>query len=225
MSNTRLLPSQSASSPPPQDKPAGAPRRASMQQIFRAAEHLFGRDGYKGTSMAAIAAGAGLPKANIHYYFGTKEDLYRAVLENILVDWLDDATLWIREDLTPREGLEGYIRAKIAFSRDRPDASRIFAHEVLQGAPHINQFLGTSLRIHVQNLDKIFTAWQRAGLMRPIPTTHLMFCIWSMTQTYADMNAQIVAVLGTPTLETQDYEDAAATITALVLGGCQLPAH
>lgn len=217
----------SASSPPfvprpvrRQEQAAGAPRRASTQQIFRAAERLFGRDGFKGASMAAIAAEAGLPKANIHYYFGTKEELYRAVLENILTDWLADATVWIRPDQTPRAALEGYIRAKLAFSRERPDASRIFAHEVLQGATHISVFLQTSLRRHVEELDETFRAWQRAGAMRAVSGPHLMFCLWAMTQTYADMGAQIGAVLGQRTLREQDYEDAARTILMLVMAGC-----
>ncbi|MBB2204494.1 TetR/AcrR family transcriptional regulator [Gluconacetobacter takamatsuzukensis] len=203
------------------DRPAGAPRRASTGQILRAAEREFGRDGYKGASMAAIAAAAGLPKANIHYYFGTKEDLYRAVLENILDNWLGDATVWIHPDATPRAALEGYVRAKIAFSRERPDASRIFAHEVLQGAPNIQGYFNTALRQHVQTLEDVFRAWQRAGQMRPINGAHLMFCIWAMTQTYADMSAQVCAVLGKATLAEKEYDDAATTIIALVLNGIE----
>ncbi|GBQ30906.1 TetR family transcriptional regulator [Gluconacetobacter sacchari DSM 12717] len=204
-----------------QDRPAGAPRRASTGQILRAAEREFGRDGYKGASMSAIAAAAGLPKANIHYYFGTKEDLYRAVLENILDDWLADATVWINADASPRAALEGYVRAKIAFSRDRPDASRIFAHEVLQGAPNIQGYFDTALRRHVRTLEEVFTLWQRNGLMRPINGPHLMFCIWAMTQTYADMSAQVCGVLGKTVLAKQDYDDAATTIIGLVLNGIE----
>ncbi|GAA4504504.1 TetR/AcrR family transcriptional regulator [Gluconacetobacter tumulicola] len=203
------------------ERSAGAPRRASTGQILRAAEREFGRDGYKGASMSAIAAAAGLPKANIHYYFGTKEDLYRAVLENILDNWLGDATVWIHAGASPRAALEGYVRAKIAFSRDRPDASRIFAHEVLQGAPNIQTYFNGALRQHVQTLEDVFRIWQRSGQMRPINGSHLMFCIWAMTQTYADMSAQIGAVLGKATLASQDYDDAASTIIALVLNGIE----
>ncbi|MBB2165689.1 TetR family transcriptional regulator [Gluconacetobacter sp. 1b LMG 1731] len=205
-----------------QERPVGAPRRASTGQILRAAEREFGRDGYKGASMAGIAAAAGLPKANIHYYFGTKEDLYRAVLENILDNWLGDATVWIHADATPRAALEGYIRSKIAFSRDRPDASRIFAHEVLQGAPNIQNYFNTSLRDYAQTLEDVFSIWQRTGQMRPINGAHFLFCIWAMTQTYADMSAQVCTVLRKPALAEQDYNDAANTIITLILNGIEM---
>ena len=53
----------------------------------QAAEDEFARHGYKGTSMNTIAASAGLPKANLHYYFTNKLGLYVAVLSNILELW------------------------------------------------------------------------------------------------------------------------------------------
>ena len=68
-------------------KPASRIRQKNEQAILQAAEDEFARHGYKGTSMNTIAASAGLPKANLHYYFTNKLGLYIAVLSNILELW------------------------------------------------------------------------------------------------------------------------------------------
>jgi len=200
---------------------AGVPRRANTRQILAAAEHVFGRHGFHGASMIEIAREASLPKANIHYYFRTKEDLHRAVLEHILSEWLHDADAWLTPGNSARKGFEGYIRAKMTFSRRRPDASRLFAYEVLQGAPNIQAYLSTTLRAHVAGIARTFEAWKARGEMRAdIDANHLMFALWGMTQTYADMSAQMCAVLGRPALTAQDHETSIATILTMVLDSC-----
>ncbi|MCQ8240890.1 TetR family transcriptional regulator C-terminal domain-containing protein [Rhizosaccharibacter radicis] len=197
----------------------GLPRRLSTEQILRAAEAVFAAHGYAGATMAAIAERAGLPKANLHYYFRSKEQLYRAVLEDILATWLADADHWIVPERDPAEALAGYIRVKMRLSRARADASRIFAGEMLGGAAHVRDFLSIELRAHVERLDDTFRHWIAAGRMRPLPGKHLMFCIWAMTQSYADFSVQMQAVLGRAgTLEEQDFEDATRMVLQLVLG-------
>jgi TetR/AcrR family transcriptional regulator len=198
----------------------GLPRRNSTGQILRAAEAVFASSGFGGATMAAIADAASLPKANLHYYFGSKEALYRAVLEDILSTWLADADVWIVAERTAREGLEGYIRAKMAWNRSRAEASRIFAGEMLAGGAHIKHFLNVELRAHVARMETVFAHWIAAGAMRPISTQHLLFCIWAMTQSYADFAPQMESVLGrTDGLEAGDYALGCETILSLVLGG------
>jgi TetR/AcrR family transcriptional regulator len=195
-------------------------RQASVDQILAAAEDVFARCGFEGATMAQLAAAAGLPKANLHYYFGTKERLYRAVLEGILAMWLEDAAAWITPDRHPAEGLAGYVRAKMAHSRTRPQASRIFAGELLRGAPRIMHYLGLELRRRVDALAPVIAGWSDAGLMDAIDPMHLVFCIWAMTQTYADFDVQIRAVLGKVALDDAEFAVATETVVTLVLKGC-----
>ncbi|GBR47673.1 TetR/AcrR family transcriptional regulator [Gluconobacter roseus] len=198
----------------------GIPRQAAEAAILAAAERVFGLHGFRGASVNEIAREAGVPKPNIHYYFGTKEELYCSVLENIMTFWLRDADDWLVPERRAREGFEGYIRAKMAFSRERPDASRIFAYEVLQGAGNIHHYLSTTLREHVARRARTFEVWHRERQMPAIDPVHLMFAIWSMTQAYADMSAQISAVTGHAVLHDSDFEAGLQTILRLVLGFC-----
>jgi len=195
-------------------------RQVSVEQILAAAEDVFAEHGFEGATMAQLAAAAGLPKANLHYYFGTKERLYRAVLEGILALWLEDAAAWITPDRHPAEGLAGYVRAKMAHSRTRPQASRIFAGELLRGAPRIMHYLGLELRRRVAELAPVIARWSAAGLMDPIHPVHLLFNIWAMTQTYADFDVQIRAVLGKVVVDDAEFATATETVVTLVLKGC-----
>jgi TetR/AcrR family transcriptional regulator len=218
--DTAASPFVRGSAEAPDSSDAGAARRDAMATILVAAEHVFSRRGFEGARMAEIAAEAGLPKANLHYYFGTKERLYRAVLEDIVTQWLDAAAHWIVPQLHPAEALAGYVRAKLDDARARPGASRIFAGEVLRGAPVLMPFLRNELRRRVAEMDGVIRGWIARGLMDQVAPPHLFFCVWAMTQTYADFDGQIRAVLGPETSDDQIFADAAQTVTRLVLQGC-----
>ena len=58
------------------------------ERIIRAATGVFSRKGYDGARVDEIAREAGLPKGNVLYYFKTKKDLYRVVIEQVLDLWL-----------------------------------------------------------------------------------------------------------------------------------------
>lgn len=205
----------SAPSHPPRKKRTTVPRRNNTRQILDAAEKVFAAHGLSGARVSDIAEACNLPKANIHYYFRTKEDLYRATLQQLLEDWLSDADRWLSADCTPQEGLTGFIRAKMEFSRLRPEASRLFAHELLSGGPYVRDFCADTLRKHVEARVEVFSQWQAQGLIGPIDPVHFLFCLWAMTQAYADMQVQMAAVLGKPQLEACDYDAGTRTITQL----------
>ena len=66
-------------------------REENENAILEAAEQVFAEYGFSGATTSRIADRAGIPKANLHYYFPTKEDLYRRVIDNIFNIWLDAA--------------------------------------------------------------------------------------------------------------------------------------
>jgi TetR/AcrR family transcriptional regulator len=200
----------------------GRIRQAHEAAILTAAETVFARAGFGGATMAEIAAQAGLPKANLHYYFRSKQALYRAVLHNILSLWLAD-TDRITAEADPREALAHYVRAKMRWTAQRPDASRTFANELLHGAQEIGQTLRTELRALVADKAAVIDTWVAQGRMAPVDSTHLFFTIWAVTQTYADFETQVCAVLGTPGLDESQLERATDHVLGFVLRGCGLP--
>lgn len=208
---------------PGTDASQGQIRQSNERVILAAAESIFARAGFGGATMAAIAQASGLPKANLHYYFGSKEALYREVLARILRDWLAP-THGITLDADPRTALEQYIRAKMALSAQRPDGSKVFANELLHGAPVVKELLSTELRKLVQGKAAVVQAWVDAGRMAPVDGMHLFFTIWAATQTYADFDVQVTAVLGRKNLNENEHARATEHVVSLILRGCGLSA-
>lgn len=199
-----------------------AKSRARIEaNIRKAAEEVFAEMGFEGASTSLIAKRAGLPKANLHYYFKTKNDLYQFVLRDIIELWLNTAQE-IQPDSDPATALAHYIAQKIDLARDRPIASRVFANEVLHGAPRFDRFMRQDLKDWVDRKSGIIEEWIGAGRIDKLDPKHLFFMIWSTTQTYADFATQIAAVLGRRELIEADYQLAATQITAIILKGCGL---
>lgn len=197
------------------------PRAEAEARILTAAEEVFATAGFKGATMQAIADRAGLPKANLHYYFNTKTQLYRTVLAAVLDRWLE-AFRHIQAEADPATALAAYIAEKMAASRDRPLASKLFATEVIQGGVHLDDRLSGRLRLLVAEKSAVLEGWIAAGRMRPVSPPHLFFSLWAMTQTYADFDVQVAAVLGRDGLAAGDFDTATDEVTRLVLAGCGL---
>ena len=168
--------------------------------------------------MLEIAAEAGLPKANVLYYFRSKEKIYRAVCQDILETWLG-ALGDISANDSPDDALQRYIKAKIQLSLDRPNASKIFAMEVISGAPVIGDYLAHDLKDWVDKQVEVFEIWQSRGEMASVSARHVLFLIWAATQTYADFDAQIKAVLGSTSIHSDEYAEAVETVTGVILRG------
>jgi len=208
--------------PDPRDDPSkGQIRQANEALILTAAERVFAGAGFGGATMAAIADASGLPKANLHYYFGSKQALYRAVLARTLKDWLQPAQA-ITPQADPKTAIEAYIRAKMVLSAQRPHASKVFANELLHGAPVVKTLLATELRDMVTAKAAVLQGWVNAGRMAPVNPVHLFFTLWAATQTYADFDQQVCAVLGRPELTAQDHAQATEHVVSLLLRGCGL---
>jgi TetR/AcrR family transcriptional regulator len=210
----------SASDPlAPDDASKGQIRQANEALILAAAERVFAGAGFGGATMAAIAEASGLPKANLHYYFGSKQELYRTVLAETLKDWLEPTHV-ITLEADPKTAIEAYIRAKMALSMQRPHASRVFANELLHGAPVVKTLLATDLRDLVLAKAEVIAQWIRAGQMAPVDPLHLFFTIWAATQTYADFEVQVCAVLGHTELTPADQSRATEHVVSMILRGC-----
>jgi len=205
------------SAPPP--RPArSAGRELKEKGLFEAARAVFAEEGFKGATTAEIARRAGVPKANLHYYFPTKEALYRAVTEEILSDWLAAASSFDEKD-DPKEAITAYIGAKMDLARADPLGSRIWASEILRGAPVIKDFLETTLAEWIASREAIMRRWIEAGKIRPLEPRYFFYMIWATTQHYADFEDQIRALNGGVPLSDEQFQKAKAQVVDTILHG------
>lgn len=199
----------------------GKIRERNEEVILKAAEQEFVLHGFKGTSIQAIADRAGLPKANIHYYFKNKNNLYRSVLEYITQLW-NEVLSNISADDDPAAVLHEFIRTKVELSYTHPRASKLFAMEIIQGAPHIREYIRTDMRQWVRSKTKVFDEWIEAGKMDPVDPVHLIFMIWSTTQHYADFETQVLTLMNRAEYESEDIERITNFLSRVILKGCGL---
>ncbi|MCV6584401.1 MAG: TetR family transcriptional regulator C-terminal domain-containing protein [Marinibacterium sp.] len=170
-------------------------QKRNRAAILDAALDVFSTHGFRGATLDQIAGAAGLSKPNLLYYYKSKEAIYTALLEALLDTWLDPMRALDPEGDALGEIL-AYVRRKLDMSRSHPRESRLFANEIVQGAPHIHNALAGDLRALVDDKAALIQSWIDAGKLAPVHPHHLIFSIWSLTQHYADFDVQVRAVLG-----------------------------
>lgn len=199
------------------DASVGARNRAI---ILAAAEKAFAAQGFRGTSVQQVADKAGLPKTNVLYYFKSKQELYLAVLKETMSLWnssFDKATA----DDDPAQMLADYIAEKMELSRTHPLASKIFAMEIINGAPNLNHYFDDEHSDWMAGRVAILKAWTEQGKMQAIDPHYLLFNIWASTQHYADFSTQITRLRGAK-MKKADFEEATRHLVTVTLTGCGL---
>lgn len=202
------------------DRPqkTGRIRAKNEQLILEAAEQQFSANGYRGTTMQSIADASGLPKANVHYYFQNKANLYAAVLENIVTLWhaaLSDVSV----DDDPYLAISHFIRAKIEISFAHPQASKLFATEIIQGAPHLMDYLKGYVSKWFYDRITILEGWMEQGKMDRVDPLHFIFMLWSTTQHYADFNTQTLLLMKKDQYEEKDLDEITEFLCQIILKG------
>ncbi|MWJ26664.1 TetR family transcriptional regulator [Halomonas sp. ZH2S] len=194
-------------------------RERLEQRILASAERVFARHGYRGASLQAIADAVGLPKANVLYYMGSKQALYVRLLNRMMKRW--NAVL---EDITPEsdpgEVLSHFIRTKMVLGQRYPEGSKLFAAEILGGAPFLQDYLSGELRDWVETRAAIIRQWAERGKMDAVEPRWLIFLIWSATQHYTDYSAQVLGITGRRALSQQDIDEITGFLVQVILKGC-----
>jgi TetR/AcrR family transcriptional regulator len=193
-------------------------RALNVRKIMKAATKVFSRRGFDGARIVEIAEQAGLPKANVYYYFGSKEEIYDAVIAHLIQGW-DDALKHISLDRDPIESLEAYVRAKLDYSRRNVEESRVFAAEILRGGQSLSRKDRDHMRLVTRRHAEIVDHWIASGKILPVDPRHLFIILWSATQFYADFEALACDALESRRLKLSDYEAAARAIVQTVLRG------
>lgn len=170
-------------------------RQRTEEMILEAALDVFSTYGLKGATLDQIADRAGMSKPNLLYYFRGKDDIYRHLMGDLLQTWLDPMRE-IDPGGDPRDEILRYVRRKLAMSRDFPRESRLFATEIIAGAPLLEPFLREELHPLVQDTVALIQGWIGAGRIAPVDPIHLIFSIWALTQHYADFATQVEIVSG-----------------------------
>ncbi|PID37475.1 MAG: TetR family transcriptional regulator [Rhodobacterales bacterium] len=177
-----------------EQKPLTRIQQRNRTAILDAALEVFSRHGFRGATLDQIAREAGLSKPNVLYYFKSKEAIHSALLNGLMDVWV--APLRALDPTgDPVEELLEYVRKKLALSRQNPRESRLFANEIVQGAPHIAADISGPVKTLVDEKAATIAHWVHTGALPPLDPHHLLFSIWATTQHYADFDCQVRGIL------------------------------
>jgi TetR/AcrR family transcriptional regulator len=189
----------------PSDKKPSRIQLRNRRRILDAALDVFSQHGFRGTTLDQIASEAGLSKPNILYYFAAKEEIHVTLLNQLMETWLDPL-IEMDSDGEPLDEILNYVQRKLDMAHELPRESRLFANEILQGAPRMAPHLKSDLLPLVEEKCAVIQNWMDAGKLAQTDPRHLMFSIWSTTQHYADFEAQLnVLSTGDTYGEAQTY--------------------
>ncbi len=194
---------------------------AKRSAILAAALEFFSQYGIHGTTLDKVAERAGVSKTNLLYYFPSKEELYIAVLKDLLDVWLTPLRA-LRPDQPPLDAIRNYIRLKLEVSRDYPQASRLFCLEMLQGAPLLKAELAGGLRDLVEEKTAVIEAWMLQGELSAVQPQHLIFMLWATTQHYADFATQVQAITGQTLMDEHFFNQTVENVQRMVVEGIRL---
>ena len=199
----------------------GSIREENERLILLAAEKVFAELGFKGATTGRIAEEAGVPKSNVHYYFGTKKAIYKVVMEDLCTTWLSAARDFdVSHD--PARALRDYINAKMDLALQRPHGSRVWVNEMTAGAPVIKDYLHDTVKPWMDTHVEVVNHWITNGQMRAIVPQNFIYMIWASTQHYADFEVQITAMNEGVPLTQEQFETAKQNVADILLRGVGL---
>ncbi|SFR46267.1 TetR family transcriptional regulator C-terminal domain-containing protein [Litoreibacter janthinus] len=194
------------------ERPRTRIQQRNRDLILEAALEVFSTHGFRGATLDQIATEAGLSKPNLLYYFPSKEAIHTELLSGLMDNWLDP----LREMEPDGDAITeilAYVDRKLQMSKLYPRESRLFANEIVQGAPRILDALQGELKQLVDEKVAVLRDWTHQGKIAQVHPYHLIFSIWSLTQHYADFDVQVRAVLG----DEEPFDEAPAYLREIFL--------
>jgi TetR/AcrR family transcriptional regulator len=172
---------------------------ASRRLLLKAARAEFAAKGLMGARVDEIARSAGLNKQLVYHYFGSKDDLYRAVLEGVYAEIREQERALSLGDLPPEEAMEKLIGFSFDYLADHPDFIALLNDENGQGARH----LGGSRRLHEMHSPLIAlirrtlrNGAERGAFRRDMDALQLYVSIAGLGYFYFSNNRTLSAIFG-----------------------------
>lgn len=194
------------------DRPRTRIQEKNRRAILDAALDVFSRHGFRGSTLDQIATAANLSKPNVLYYFASKDAIHEELVEDLVHAWIQPLRD-LGPDGEPIEEILAYVQRKLNMSRTNPRESRLFANEIVQGAPRLGDALTGSFKDLVDEKAAMIRGWAKAGKISTLDPYHLIFSIWATTQHYADFDIQVRGILS-PTGD-EHFKDAETFLMTL----------
>lgn len=143
------------------------PDSPSKDQILDAAERLFAEQGFSRTTVKQIGNAAKVNSALLYYYFGDKEQLYRAVFQRLVEGMVSRTMGRLDADAPPADKLRGFIEAQVETILANPNLPKLFVREMVDyEAEHAVEQIQHIAATSFKRLCELIEAGQAEGRFR-----------------------------------------------------------
>lgn len=169
--------------------------RADEQRgrVLRASVEIFGKRGYRATSMNEIAAGVGLSKPTLYHYFRNKEELLVLIYSDVLDESLRMARETVTAAPTALDAIRDLIISRVVYTCENQDLLRICFEEENELRPDLAESLVRRRRAFAD----VFTGEVLAHLdahpdhrLAMTPRVYVNMCLGAVNWTYKWYSAQ-----------------------------------
>jgi len=175
----------------------------TARRILAAAEQIFAQRGLAGARTEEIAAAAHANKAMLYYYYGDKQRLYRAVIENLFSQLRRSIESARPANASPRGHLLAYVNGYFDFVSTHPNYPRIVQREVMESGPQLHWIVQKYFRPFHKRLSRAIEEGIAAGEIQPVDSHNTVFSIIAITVFYFAAAPVVSRVLGRDALRPQ----------------------
>lgn len=192
----------------------------SRRRILEAAAKVFARSGLAGARVDEVAAVAGINKRMLYHYFGNKEGLYLAVLEDQVDRIYRHLAVVFEQSGSTLERIKRGIRTYFYLLAENETVVRLIGWENMAGGRYIRQILPRYLREALPVLRQALRQGIEEGLLRPdLDLNHLLLSIHALCLAYFTRRDLWAHLMGDGAFSPCGLEHSLQHITSLVLYG------
>ena len=156
----------------------------AKERVIQAARERFAAHGFQGTRLQDVAEQAGIRHPTLLYHFGSKENLYAAVIEDAFADWATQTASAISTGLRGFDQVAALVEAGYRFLAERRDFVRIVRHETLAGGGRLEDGMVAFMRPFLDQAVDFLQGEVAAGRLRPHDPVELMALCYAAVTTY-----------------------------------------
>ncbi len=156
----------------------------TKQTVLKAALKIFAQEGFHNAKLRDIASIAGTTHSLIRHHFGSKEDLWKAVVDyglnlqekNIL------KILISHESADPVELFREFIKSYVSTIAKNPELSKILLHDNSRSSPHLDYLMGRQERLH-SIIEPVFYNAQKKGYFKGFSHDSFLVYVRALVET------------------------------------------
>lgn len=189
--------------------------------ILRTALKSFAKNGFRGVSLNSLAKEVGVADSNLHYHFGSKEELWKSALNLVggeIVKELDNLSRLIK-DLDGIQQMKLFNKQIVYVSARYPEFQQIVVQEVFSKSDRSKWLIENLLGSIYKYMDSVRIEEQKKGRIKEIPSANMTsFVIGSITTLFS-RSYQMETLYGVDAFDEKEVERHADIINDLLFEG------